>query len=73
MKHSSLFSLWGHQPGREDTKAWKQNFIKVLAVPWFSTSLEEQHVMDTIDICVRLCNVIPCFDIVIRAAAAEWK
>ena len=48
-------------------------FHKGTAVPWFSTSLEEQHMIDTIDICVRLCNVIPCFDIVIRVAAVEWR
>lgn len=49
------------------------NFDKCIIVPWFSASFGELHIMDTIDTFVHICNKIPCLDIDIRTARAEWR
>ena len=49
------------------------NFDKCTRVPWFSTSFGKLYMMDTIDMCVHMCSIIPCLDIDIRTAAAEWR
>lgn len=50
-----------------------RNFDKYTIVPWFSTSFGELCMTDTIDMCVRMCSIIPCLDIDIRTAAAKWR
>lgn len=44
------------------------NSDKCTVVPWFSVSFGELHMMGTIDICVHMCNIIPCSDTDIKTA-----
>lgn len=49
------------------------NSDKCTVVPWFSTSFGELHMIGTIDMCVHMCNIIPCSDTDIKIAAADWR
>lgn len=44
------------------------NSDKCTVVLWFSVSFGELHMMGTIDICVHMCNIIPCSDTDIKTA-----
>lgn len=50
-----------------------RKFDQCAIVPWFSTSFGALHMMEVTDMCVCMCDIIPCSDTGIRTAAAERR
>lgn len=73
MNNIAPFILVGSPAWKGGYKGMGTNFDKCTIVPWFSASFGELHIMDTIDTCVHIYNKIPCLDIDIRTARAEWR